>query len=81
MQCSVCEWNTILVKVVANRNLSAEGITATIKVYLVVLIIACLYQYRNMQVSNADSIDDTYLESEVRKRYDDTVYTVTVLAE
>ena len=61
------EWNTILVEVVANRNLSAESITATVKIDLVVIVIACLNEYRNVQLSTCNGIDNTNLESEVRQ--------------
>lgn len=50
MESCVCERNAILVEVVANRNLSAERVTAVVKVNLVVLVVTSLNEYRDIQL-------------------------------
>ena len=77
----VCEGNAILIEVVADGNLAAEGVTATVKVHLVVLIVTSLHQHGDVQVGIADGIDDANLETEVGQRDDDAVYLVTMLTK
>ena len=67
MESGVSERNTVLIEVVANGNLAAEGIPAVVEVHLVVAVIASLHEYRHIQVSFLDGIDDADLETEVRK--------------
>ena len=81
MQSGVRKGNAILIEVVTNADLTTEGITARIEVYLVVLVVAGLYQYGDIQVSITDGVDDTNLETEVRQRDDDTINLVAMLAK
>ena len=46
MKSCVSEWNSILIEVVANGNLSAECITTAVEVNLVVIVVASLNEYR-----------------------------------
>ena len=81
MQRRVGEGDAILVEIVADTDLSAESITAAVKIHLVVLVVASLHHDGHVQVGIADSIDDTNLETEVRQRHHDAVYLVAVFAE
>ena len=78
MKSCVREWNTILIQVVANRNLSTERITTAIQIYLVIIVIISLYHHRNVKISFIDSIDNTNLVTEVRQTYQYAVNLLTI---
>ena len=81
MQRGIRKGNAILIEVVAHADLATEGITARVEVYLVVLVVTSLHQYRDVQVSVADGIDDTNLEAKVGQGDDNAINLVAVLAE
>ena len=81
MQLRIGEGNTILIEVVANRNLATEGVTTAVEIHLVVLVVASLHQYGHVELGASNGVDDTHLEAEVRQRHDDTVDLITILAE
>ena len=49
MVCRVGERYAVLIKVIAHRNLATESITATIEIYLVVLVVTGLHQHWHVQ--------------------------------
>jgi hypothetical protein len=75
------EGNSILIKVVADRYLAAESVAPTVKVNLIVLIIASLNEYRHVEFSTRYGVDNANLIAEIRKADDDTVNFVTMLTE
>ena len=81
MQGGIREGDAILIEVVADGNLAAEGIAAAVEVHLVVLIVAGLYQHRYVQFGTTDGIDDAHLVAEIRQRNDDSIDFIAVLTE
>ena len=79
--CGVGEGNSVLVKVVADRNLAAESVAAAIEVNLVVVIVVSLYKDGDAQIGFVDGVDDSDFETEVGKGDDDAVDVVSVFLE
>ena len=67
MKGGIGKGDTILIEVVAYRDLPAESITAAVEIHLVVLVITSLHQDGDVQLRIVDGIDDTDLEAEVRQ--------------
>ena len=73
VQGGIGERDTVLIQVVADRDLAAESVAAVIQVHFVVVVVIGLDQDGHIQVGLVDGVDDTDFKAEVRKRDDDAV--------
>ncbi len=75
------EGDAILIEVVADRNLAAEGIATAIQINLVVVVVAGLNEHGHIEFGTEDGVDDTNLIAEIGKTDQNTVDLIAVGAE
>ena len=77
----VREGNAVLVEVVADGQLAAEGVAAVERVELVQLVVAGLHEDGHAQLGELQGVDHAELIAEVGQGHDDAVDLVAVLVE
>jgi hypothetical protein len=81
MQGGQAERNIVLIKVVANRYFSAIGIPSAVQAYLVVIVVAGLYQNGNLEFSQIQGVNNTYFETEIGQGNQYSIDAVAVFPE
>ena len=78
MKSRIRKLDAVLIQVTADRYLTAESIPAAGNIHFVLFIVARLNEHRDVKSCFVNGAYDAHFISEVRKAYDDPLYSVRV---